>query len=290
MFIDSFEWMIAITLLSIPILFIIFKLTNEVIISADIRPASMQIIFVLIVTPIVSLIVFASSESWENVKSYETLVANEQKAYPELFASYQTLLDSIDNSNNDNKNEIKNIEYKKLDNFRNAIVNYQHVYMEKNYTFSAFYPNLTAIIDQIEMDIMNSHFKEAKIKLKDSHEQLLRVRNVYLDELKDGKAFTETKLWLLVGMLAFFSVFLLAWGILLALIVLYTDKILIDINLKLLKLEPKLNVSDKKIYLKIRYILSKKYLFYRAFRLFLILPKVYKLIENNSRLHCLEGF
>lgn len=51
MFIDSFEWMIAITLLSIPILFIIFKLTNEVIISADIRPASMQIIFVLIVTP-----------------------------------------------------------------------------------------------------------------------------------------------------------------------------------------------------------------------------------------------
>lgn len=32
---DSFEWMLTMTLLSMPILFIIFKSANEVVISAD---------------------------------------------------------------------------------------------------------------------------------------------------------------------------------------------------------------------------------------------------------------
>lgn len=285
---DSFEWMLTVTLLSMAILFIIFKSANEVVISADIRPASMQIIFLLIVAPFVSLIIFASSESWKNVENYKALVTSEQKAYPELFASYQTLLDSVVRCNDDNRDAIKMLNYKKLDNYRNAVVNYQAVYMGKNYSFAAFYPTLTKNIDQIEIDILNKHFKDAEIKLKEAHEQLLNVRNSYLSDLEEGQILAETKLWLLVGLLEFVSVFLLAWGIWFALVILYTDKILVDIYKKLLEIEQILSVPDRKIYLKIRYIMGIKYLVFRTLRLFLILNQVYKIIQTQNRLNCLS--
>lgn len=287
MVINSFVWMLATTLVSILILFRIFKLTNEVIGSADIRPASMQIIFLLIITPIASLIVFVTSESWKSVEKSESLVEREQKAYIELHANYQTLLESIVN-NNYNINEVKMLNYKKIDNYRNAVVNYQYVYMEKNYSFAALYPRLTTKIDQIEIDIMNGSFKDAETKLKEANKQLIKVRNFYLKDLEEIKVLAQTKLWFIVGILVFISVCLVSGGIYIALLVLYADKILVDVHKKLLKIEQTLSVTDKKIYLKIQYIIGVKYLLERAFRLFFILYKVYKIIETHNRLNCLS--
>lgn len=272
-----------ITIGSVILLFILLKRINDVVTRADIKPAAIQIIFVLIITPLVSMFILKASDFMHENES----IAKEKRAYSELHARYQTLLQALENVSFQTvkmqQDRIDFLYFKKVDDFRTSILDYQRNYDLKENIFLTILPQLTESIDFIEICILQRKYNIADQKLREIFDLIIQKRIVYLDSENERNDLNEIVFWLSVAMYAFIAAFVLAVGTWLSLLIIYRDTILNSMAMQFNATIKAFDLNDKPFVLKFESAVRQKNAFKRTCFLILNVTDINIFFEKQQR-------
>ncbi len=272
-----------ITIGSVFLLFILLKRINDVVIRADIRPAAIQIIFVLLITPVVSMFIVKANDFMKDNES----IAKEKRAYSEFHTRYQTLLQALENTSFQNvtiqQDKIDLLYLKKVDDFRTSILDYQSNYELKENIFSTILPQLTESIDFIEICILQHKYNLADQKLREAFDLIVKNRIAYIDSESERNELNEIAFWLYIAMSAFSAVFVLAVGIWLSLLIIYRDTVLNSMLIQLNTTIKAFDIDEKLFVLKFESAIRQKSAFKRTWYLMFNATKINIFFEKQQR-------
>ncbi|MDD3598429.1 hypothetical protein [Sulfuricurvum sp.] len=272
-----------ITIGSVFLLFILLKRINDVVIRADVRPAAIQIIFVLLITPVVSMFILKANDFMKDNES----IAKEKRAYSEFHTRYQTLLQALDNTSFQNltiqQDKIDLLYLKKVDDFRTSILDYQSNYELKENIFSTILPQLTESIDFIEICILEYKYDPAYQKLKKAYDLIIQKRIAYIDSESERNELNKITFWLYIAMSAFIAVYVLAFGTWLSLLIIYRDTVLNSMLIQLNTTIKAFDIDDKLFVSKFESAIRQKSAFKRTWYLIFNATKINIFFEKQQR-------